>query len=989
MIQAQIWPGWNIVRSVGSGGFGKVYEIRKTDSSGSYRSALKVISIPRSEDEYREYADNGYDEKSITAIFKSQVDDIVSEFKMMAQFKGTSNIVSYEDHMIVPHEDGHGWDILIRMEMLTSLPEYINQHGLTQEQVIQLGIDICRALELCAQKGIIHRDIKPQNIFVNEFGNFKLGDFGIARTMDHTTKATKTGTYSYMAPEVYSGRAYGASVDIYSLGLVLYWALNERRLPFLPLPPAVPTAAQNNEAQTKRLSGAAILPPAHGGEALKVAVLKACSFDAANRFVSPGAFSQALDACNRTKEYIISPSQSQSRGPNTNGPSKEATDYTTGAWSMKFTPPSEGGGQRQGEPTVGTWDTGSSVHWTSDSDTGHTSHRVEKTHTETHGSDPFVDAFDNIEKAQVKKKKRLPIALAIIGTFFALIIVGIIASGDQTGGVPSAATDSSPVSDEPTESAENVITYTKGEVVGGVYINEWANICFPIPDGFPEADVATYDALATQMWGNTEKVEIGYASLNELTGNQFDVFFIDSSNLVRQYAASEYLDSIISGVLSNESEFAELGIELRVDEYYDTVIAGETYSTGRVIYLYSGIEGAYLYCYIRILDDHVIAIIVSSADEGEIKDVISSITPVRNGINTSAPSGSGSRRYIDYTVGTVAGRTYVNEWVNLKLDIPEGWKIDDTSDYGYEGLYEYGLAISGVNEQGTYLVCNVEFETLLDESISSEEEYLDDMMDYIETMGVWGDRKYEKILIGGTAFTSIHYYNNLELDDDGVTLHVESQYIHKFGNRMCVIQVFNFDEFKEEQHDQFVSRFTSYDGYEGIFFGITDENGNYRPFVDSSDAAYELYNNIKNGRTETELQQEPDTLQSYVRDDAGVLSGYAMAELNARNKRLLDDYGVVIGVVTCNYGRDDLYGYALDRAEDMGLTRYDFLVVLDISGGNYWLVQGANLMDVFTDDDCGEYAWKYMENSFAIGDYNGAVFSLTQTLESWYRSYFG
>ena len=318
----QLWPGWETMRVIGSGGFGKVYEIRKAEDSraGEYRSALKVITIPQSPEDYRAYEDDGYDEKSITAIFRSQIDDIVSEFQMMSQFRGTSNIVSYEDHRIVPHEDGRGWDILIRMELLTSLPQYINQHGLTQEQIIQLGSDICQALELCAQKGIIHRDIKPQNIFVNEFGDFKLGDFGIARTMDHTTKATKTGTYAYMAPEVYSGRPYGASVDIYSLGLVLYWTLNERRLPFLPLSSSAPTAAQNNEAQMKRLSGAAIPPPAHGDEALKAAVLTACSFDSADRFSSPGAFRQALDVCERAQENILPPSRSQSEGQHTDGP---------------------------------------------------------------------------------------------------------------------------------------------------------------------------------------------------------------------------------------------------------------------------------------------------------------------------------------------------------------------------------------------------------------------------------------------------------------------------------------------------------------------------------------------------------------------------------------------------------------------------------------------------------------------------------------------
>lgn len=122
----------------------------------------------------------------------------------------------------------------------------------------------------------------------------------------------------------------------------------------------------------------------------------------------------------------------------------------------------------------------------------------------------------------------------------------------------------------------------------------------------------------------------------------------------------------------------------------------------------------------------------------------------------------------------------------------------------------------------------------------------------------------------------------------------------------------------------------------------------------------------------------------YIYDDANVLSSYTEDELAKRNAVLLDDYGVAIAVVTCNYGRDDLYNYAMDYAEDIGLGSYDFIVVLDISGDNYWLIQGYELVSYFTDDDCGDYAYTYMERDFARGDYDGAALSLTEALEDWY-----
>ncbi len=297
MYENELFSDWEIVgEPIGTGGFSKVYKIRKDDGvGGEYFSALKVITIPASKDEYRLYVEDGYDDASIATIFKEQVTNIVSEFKMLSEFRGNTNIVSYEDHKVVPQPDGYSWHIFIRMELLTTLPAAYNKKPLTVKDAVKLGIDICNALILCERSNVIHRDIKPQNIFVNKYGDYKLGDFGIARTMDHTTRATKIGTPAYMAPEVFNGGTYNSNVDIYSLGMVLYWLLNERRLPFLPLPPVVPTDAQNNAAQNMRLRGTPLPEPKNGTPALKAAVLKACEFDPTKRFYTATAFKRALE----------------------------------------------------------------------------------------------------------------------------------------------------------------------------------------------------------------------------------------------------------------------------------------------------------------------------------------------------------------------------------------------------------------------------------------------------------------------------------------------------------------------------------------------------------------------------------------------------------------------------------------------------------------------------------------------------------------------
>jgi len=279
--------GWDTVGVLGVGGFGKVYEIRKSDAPDKFKSALKVISIPKNENEIKEYEDDGYDENSIQKLLTAKKDKVISEFDLMANFKGTSNIVSYEDHYVKNHPNGLGWDILIRMELLTTLPDYLAEKGyISESDVIDIGRDMCKALKLCSEKNIIHRDIKPQNIFRNDFGDYKLGDFGIAKEYDHATKATKTGTYSYMAPEVYRGDQYGKNVDIYSLGMVLYWLLNEKRGPFLPLPPLVPSNHDQEQATIRRFSGEALPDPKHGSRQLKDIVLKACSYSPFERYRS-------------------------------------------------------------------------------------------------------------------------------------------------------------------------------------------------------------------------------------------------------------------------------------------------------------------------------------------------------------------------------------------------------------------------------------------------------------------------------------------------------------------------------------------------------------------------------------------------------------------------------------------------------------------------------------------------------------------------------
>ena len=327
---------WRIKRFIGAGSYGRVFEIERRDEFDTvYTGALKTVTIPSSQGELDEILADGMDMNGASTYFRDYVKELNREIALMSKLKGHSNIVSYEDHKMFPHEDGVGWDILIRMELLTPITSYLKQnHTFTRREVIQLGMDLCKALEICQRYNIIHRDIKPANIFISETEDFKLGDFGVARIASASTGAsTRAGTVNYMAPEVFRGEKYTSNVDIYSLGLVMYQLLNNNRMPLYPPYPQPITPSSRERAQAQRLAGAALPAPVNAGGRLAEIVLKACAPDPAQRYDSPTVMRQALEAILYTEgeakmiypegDTVPVPSTSGAAAPEENDPNGE------------------------------------------------------------------------------------------------------------------------------------------------------------------------------------------------------------------------------------------------------------------------------------------------------------------------------------------------------------------------------------------------------------------------------------------------------------------------------------------------------------------------------------------------------------------------------------------------------------------------------------------------------------------------------------------
>lgn len=305
---------WYIEELIGSGSFGCVYKAYHEDLGERMYSAIKFCRIPQDENEAIRLRSDGMNDKSISSYFQNTAKSILeNEVRLMNMLKGNTNIVSCEDVEIRQYPDGMGYCVFIRMELLSSIASETAKKEMSLTDIVKLGLDMCNALELCEKRGIIHRDIKPDNIFINDNGDYKLGDFGVARQLEKSsTFMSRRGNQAYMAPEVYKGERYGEKADIYSLGLVLYRLLNNSRMPFMP---------QNDKrryddsekAFARRMSGERFPLPENAENSVGRVVLMACEYAPERRFSSAKAMRMAL-ALAAKEEKLLPLSEEQNDG---------------------------------------------------------------------------------------------------------------------------------------------------------------------------------------------------------------------------------------------------------------------------------------------------------------------------------------------------------------------------------------------------------------------------------------------------------------------------------------------------------------------------------------------------------------------------------------------------------------------------------------------------------------------------------------------------
>ena len=174
-----------------------------------------------------------------TVAIKTMLPQYASDPSFAARFKQEAQAAAalQSPYIVSVYDWGKDGDTYyIVMEYLRGidLKSGIRRHGaLDPQKVAQIGSQIAQALSIAHKHDIIHRDIKPQNIMVQQDGNIKVMDFGIARAKNShiTTDNSVLGTAHYVSPEQTQGKDLGPTTDIYSLGIVMYEA-STGRVPF-------------------------------------------------------------------------------------------------------------------------------------------------------------------------------------------------------------------------------------------------------------------------------------------------------------------------------------------------------------------------------------------------------------------------------------------------------------------------------------------------------------------------------------------------------------------------------------------------------------------------------------------------------------------------------------------------------------------------------------------------------------------------------------
>ncbi len=297
---------WWINRELENDFISQIYEISSTDQFGQVStSVLKYIHIPtKGALDYQKSIQPS--QEALKDYFWKIVERCQNRILFLEECQGRNNLVKMEEHLIVESggTDEVGWDILVRMEQQRSLKDYFSRQSATQYDVVKMWRDIANALIFCEEQNIIHRDIRPDNIYLSEDGSFKLSEFSAAVKLKQGSiwGPERVGTEKYMAPEVNLGKKYDKTVDYYSLGCTIYSILNKNCPPFYP---SNPRSEEALNANMHRIKGEKVPSLKNVSDRINYILLKSLEYKPENRYRSARELHADIDALLQAQEWEL------------------------------------------------------------------------------------------------------------------------------------------------------------------------------------------------------------------------------------------------------------------------------------------------------------------------------------------------------------------------------------------------------------------------------------------------------------------------------------------------------------------------------------------------------------------------------------------------------------------------------------------------------------------------------------------------------------
>ena len=250
------------------------------DTNGKY--IVKIISVPANQRQLDALLLSGAYASADDALvyFKSLADGVIDEVGVLNNLSKLQGFIPFEQHQVVPMDDGIGYDVYLLSTYKRTLQRYLRRHPMTHLGALNLGLDLCAALTTCRNNGLLYVDLKPENIYITDENEYKIGDLGFMR-LDSLKYASLPDRYrsNYTAPEISDAYSQlNTTIDVYAVGLILYQVFNDGVLP------------QANEDNDN------FSAPAYADYELAEIILKACNSDPEQRWENPEQMGQALVA---------------------------------------------------------------------------------------------------------------------------------------------------------------------------------------------------------------------------------------------------------------------------------------------------------------------------------------------------------------------------------------------------------------------------------------------------------------------------------------------------------------------------------------------------------------------------------------------------------------------------------------------------------------------------------------------------------------------